>query len=80
MLRISIGDVQESLRNVKQIPYWDITKQKTDTRDAKKKSSIDSYLNNLWSSRRVQEKKETQRFPISRLILQGLLKDHTNKK
>jgi len=42
MLRISIGDVQESLRNVKQIPYWDITKQKTDTRDAKKKSSIDS--------------------------------------
>ena len=45
-----------------------------------KKYSIYSYLNNLWSSDRVQEKKENQRFPISRLTLQDLLKDHTSKK
>jgi hypothetical protein len=44
-----------------------------------KKPSINSYLNNLWSSGQVQEQKETQRFPISRLTLQGLLKDHTSK-
>jgi hypothetical protein len=51
------------------------------TNDKKsKKPSINSYLNNLWPSGRVQEQKETQKFPISRLTLQGLLKDHTSKK